>query len=174
MPKGFTQKWAAGVSNGHFIVIARLGMAWRVQLQHLRLSLGGVQPCFPLLAIGAIIGAVSSIAKGITWISHKLSGIEDAGEDDVKTGAKGASTKATKFSDVLAAQTAGQTVPIGPSCATPTASVTMSTPTTSRMTPSGTIGLTEADVHARIQSGLAAYSRLGERREQSPLEELTA
>ena len=65
----------------------------------------------PLLAIGGVIGAVMSIAKGGSWVADQVSdkGAASAGG---KTGPKPLTeAQASSFAATLAAQNAGQTLP---------------------------------------------------------------
>src|SRR5690242_9701084 len=66
---------------------------------------------FPLIAIGGVIGAVMSIAKGASWVADQLDSSPSGsvgGKSDVTAQAD---AKASSFDAALAAQTAGQALP---------------------------------------------------------------
>jgi len=113
---------------------------------------------FPLLigAIGAI-GAVVSAIKGGSWISDQIgaagSGASVGGKSAVTSQADAA---ATPFAAALAAQAAGQTVPISPGVTTVAGSATSSTPA---ILP---LQSTSFDILARTNAGIAAYHHIGE------------
>ena len=67
----------------------------------------------PLLALGGVIGAVMSAAKGVSWLSGQL----DTTKTAASAGGKAATTpettaKMSQFAATLAAQVAGQSVPV--------------------------------------------------------------
>jgi hypothetical protein len=104
----------------------------------------------PLLAIGGVIGAVMSAAKGVSWLSGQL----DSTKAAASAGGKAATTPATsakmsQFAATLAAQVAGQNVPVSPQ-------TTASVPVQQHVT--------AYDTAARIKAGLAAYGQVGEHR----------
>jgi len=105
----------------------------------------------PLLAIGGVIGAVMSAAKGVSWLSGQL----DSTKAAASAGGKAATTPATsakmsQFAATLAAQVAGQNVPV--SAQTTAANVPLQQ------------HVTAYDTAARIKAGLAAYGQVGEHR----------
>ena len=105
----------------------------------------------PLLAIGGVIGAVMSIAKGGSWVADQVSdkGAASAGG---KTGPKPLTeAQASSFAATLAAQNAGQTLPA--SAASPSSpAVSVAAQVT---------GLDE-NAAARVKAGVLAYSQIGE------------
>ena len=108
----------------------------------------------PLLAIGGVIGAVMSAAKGVSWLSGQL----DPTKAAASAGGKAATTPATsakmsQFAATLAAQVAGQNVPVS-------AQTTASVPVQQHVT--------AYDTAARIKAGLAAYGQVGEHRTHHP------
>ena len=108
---------------------------------------------FPLVAIGGVIGAVFSIAKGASWLSDQL----DASKGPTSVGGKATAQaqiggKASPFEAALAAQVAGQSVPPGPTVAPAPSNVLPS--------PHGT----DYDTLARTKAGIAAYSHIGAHR----------
>jgi hypothetical protein len=107
---------------------------------------------FPLVAIGGVIGAAFSIAKGASWLSDQLDPASQSGSVGGKSNAAPASdatagAKAPSFDAALAAQVAGQTLPAAQPVS---ASVTLP--------PSGP----DYDTAARIRPSVVAYSHVGE------------
>ncbi len=105
----------------------------------------------PLLAIGGVIGAVMSAAKGVSWLSGQL----DSTKTTASAGGKAATTPATaakmsQFAATLAAQVAGQSVPV--SAQTTAANVPLQQ------------HVSDYDTAARIKAGLVAYGQIGEHR----------
>jgi hypothetical protein len=105
----------------------------------------------PLLAIGGVIGAVMSAAKGVSWLSGQL----DSTKATASAGGKAATTSATaaktsQFAATLAAQVAGQNVPV--SAQTTAANVPLQQ------------HVTAYDTAARLKAGLVAYGQVGEHR----------
>jgi hypothetical protein len=100
---------------------------------------------FPLLAIGGVISAVASVAKGASWLSGKL--------DSAGAAAAGAkpmtAAQASQFDAVLSAQVAGQSVPVSPSA-----------PVNVLPHQSGL----DYNSLASIQAGMVAYNHVGEHR----------
>lgn len=105
---------------------------------------------FPLVAIGGVIGAVFSIAKGASWLADQLNSSKAPASVGGKGGAKAETdAKASAFDAALAAQVAGQGVPVG-AAATPA--------------PGGVLPSqygTDYDTLARTKAGFAAYSHIG-------------
>jgi hypothetical protein len=112
---------------------------------------------FPLVAIGGVIGAVFSIAKGASWLSDQL----DSSKAPASVGGKGAAKPAadakspSQFEAALEAQVTGQTVPAS-------AASTAVTSTQSSV-PVSQLG-TSYDTLARTKAGLGAYGHVGEHR----------
>ena len=105
---------------------------------------------FPLVAIGGAIGAVMSIAKGASWLAEQISdkGTASAGG---KTGATSLTeAQASAFAATLAAQNAGQSVP-----------VSTGNPATAIMASLQATGPDE-NAAARAKAGVLAYSHIGE------------
>jgi hypothetical protein len=105
---------------------------------------------FPLIAIGGVIGAVMSVAKGASWVSDQISdtGAASAGG---KTGpTKLTEAQASAFAATLAAQSAGQTMPMSTANPAPAtmASVQAAGP--------------DENAAARAKAGVLAYSHIGE------------
>jgi hypothetical protein len=103
---------------------------------------------FPILAIGTVIGAVASAIKGANWLNdHVVSAKPD--------------TQTKGFEAALAAESAGQVVPVIPS---PPASQAVS----------GTVGVipethgTDYQSLDRMRAGLAAYQDVDLRRNHGP------
>ncbi|HET7883400.1 MAG TPA: hypothetical protein VFL55_21115 [Acetobacteraceae bacterium] len=107
---------------------------------------------FPLLAIGGVIGAVVSAAKGASWLADQLDPTKNAASAGGKSETKPATdAKATSFEATLAAQVAGQTVPASaPSPAAQVANVTAAQHGT------------DYDALGRMKAGMFAYSHVGE------------
>src|SRR5262245_34857426 len=102
---------------------------------------------FPLLAIGGVIGAVVSVAKGASWLSDQLDATKNAASAGGKSETKPATdAKATSFEATLAAQVAGQKAPIG-------AAVPAGAPISARGT--------DHDALARMNAGILAYGQIG-------------
>jgi hypothetical protein len=108
----------------------------------------------PLLVIGGVIGAITSIAKGASWLSDQVGGSDGS----ASAGGKGGLTPLTEaqsssFAATLAAQAAGQGVP--------TSTLATATPApASTMIPQ--LHGTDYDSLARLQAGTFAYSHIGE------------
>jgi hypothetical protein len=110
----------------------------------------------PLVAIGGVVGAVMSIAKGASWLADQVSdkGAASAGG---KTGPKPLTeAEASAFAATLAAQGAGQTLPTG--TAIPS---TVVSPATSVAVAPQMFGPDE-NAAARAKAGVLAYSHIGE------------
>ena len=111
----------------------------------------------PLIAIGGVIGAVMSVAKGASWLSDQLGSTQAAA---ASAGSKATPPPATasksQFDAALSAQVAGHAVPVRPS--TPTAAV---------LPPQQQHG-PDYDTLARLRAGVAAYSHVGEHRGNHP------
>ena len=104
---------------------------------------------FPLVAIGGIIGAVMSVAKGASWLADQLDSTKGTGS----TGGKAqptalTETQASAFAATLAAQTTGQSVPVSPAAASAAPAVMQ-------------LNGTDYGELARMQAGAVAYSRIG-------------
>ena len=112
----------------------------------------------PLVAIGGVIGAIVSVAKGASWLSDQISGSDKS----ASAGGKGGLTPLTEaqkssFAATLAAQGAGQGVP----------SSTLATAAPApapAMIPQ--LHATGYDTLARLQAGTAAYSQIGQHTNQ--------
>ena len=110
---------------------------------------------FPLIAIAGAISAVASVAKGASWLSAHVGASKTAsagGNAEVKPQT---SAKASPFETVLAAQAAGQTLPgnaAGASLAKGATPSAIASP----------IHGTDYATLARMQAGMAAYSRIGD------------
>ena len=106
---------------------------------------------FPIVAIGGVIGAVFSIAKGATWLAEQLDSSSAGASVGSKPEAKQVTeAKASQFESALAAQVAGQKAPVA------TAAVPSSLPP---------VGGPDYDALARIKAGILAYSHVGEHRD---------
>jgi hypothetical protein len=99
---------------------------------------------FPLIAIAGAISAVASVAKGASWLSAHVGAAKTASADGNAHGKPQTSAKASPFEAVLAAQAAGQTLPVS-ARHQPTARCTAPT-----------------DALARMKAGLVAYNHVGE------------
>jgi hypothetical protein len=116
---------------------------------------------FPLVAIGGVIGAIVSVAKGASWLSDQLGSTKGTGSVGGKTEVKpGSDAKASSFQAALAAQAAGQSVP--PSAST--APTTLPAAASSAMLPAQQHG-PDYDAIARMKAGIFAYSHVGEHRD---------
>ncbi|MEJ0018407.1 MAG: hypothetical protein WDN25_17970 [Acetobacteraceae bacterium] len=103
---------------------------------------------FPLVAIGGVIGAVVSVARGVSWLAEQLDSSRSSGSAAAKSEVKTAGeAKPSPFEAVFAAQVAGQKAPVG----TPAA---ISSPL---------VAGPEYDTVARMKAGMIAYSHIGER-----------
>ncbi len=102
---------------------------------------------FPLVAIGGVIGAAISIAKGASWVAEQLDSTQTSGSAGGKGEAKAA---APSFATALAAQVAGQSVP-------PAAT---SAATSTTMIPQSHTA--DYDALARMKAGVLAYSHVGQ------------
>jgi hypothetical protein len=110
----------------------------------------------PLIAIGGVVGAVMSIAKGASWVSDQVSG-----KGAASAGGKGGPTplteaQASSFAATLAAQTAGQSLPASP------ASPVASTAITSQLTGASQVTGPDHNLAMRAKAGLLAYNHIGE------------
>ncbi len=105
---------------------------------------------FPLVAIGGVIGAVMSVAKGASWLSDQISdkGAASAGGKTAPT--KLTEAQASSFAATLAAQTAGQSMPT--STANPAPAMMASVQATGP----------DENAAARAKAGVLAYSHIGE------------
>jgi hypothetical protein len=107
----------------------------------------------PIVAIGGAISAVSSVIKGINWLSDQL----DSSKSTTSAAGAGMAAQATaiqpvSFATTLAAQTAGQSVPaVTPAPTTPAASSLLAQ----------THG-TDYDALARMKAGVMAYNHNGD------------
>lgn len=106
---------------------------------------------FPIVAIGGVIGAVISVAKGASWLAEQLDsskvGASVGSKPEPKTATE---AKASQFEAALAAQVAGQKAPVA------TAAAQASLPP---------VGGPDYDALARMKAGLFAYSHVGEHRD---------
>ncbi len=106
---------------------------------------------FPIVAIGGVIGAVFSVAKGASWLADQLDSSKSTasvgGKGEAKPATSEAATKASPFEAALSAQVAGQTLPASPSAA--------SVPV---------LHAPDYDASARIKAGVVAYNHIGEHR----------
>ena len=108
----------------------------------------------PLLAVGGVIGAVMSIAKGASWLSDQFDSATSSASAGGKADAVPTDAKASSFETTLAAQAAGQAVPPGVS---DVASTTMTGPVASPTMMPALHG-TDYEALARMRAGLFAYS----------------
>jgi hypothetical protein len=110
----------------------------------------------PLLAVGGVIGAVMSVAKGASWVSDQLgltsSATSAGGKAQPKPGTTGNTASVSQFEATLAAQVAGPSVPA-------------STPNLASVTPVQPQYGTNYDALARINAGVSAYNHIGEHRD---------
>ncbi|MGC1413517.1 MAG: hypothetical protein WA864_31755 [Acetobacteraceae bacterium] len=104
----------------------------------------------PLLAIGGVIGALMSTAKGASWLSGQLDPTKGAASASGKAAATPATAaRMSQFAATLAAQAAGQNVPAS-------AQAAASVPVQQH--------ISAYDTTARIKAGLVAYGQIGEHR----------
>ncbi len=104
---------------------------------------------FPLVAIGSVIGAVMSIAKGASWVAAQLDSTKAPASVGGTADAKPVTdAKASQFEAALAAQVAGQKAPVS---SVPTANVPLAHGP-------------DYDSLARMKAGVLAYSHVGEHR----------
>ena len=104
---------------------------------------------FPIAAIGGVIGAAISIAKGVSWLSDQLETARSSASAGGKVELPGMSeAKGAQFEAALAAQVAGQKQPL----ATPTV-------------PEGPLLPRGPDYATadRIKAGVLAYGQIGDR-----------
>jgi hypothetical protein len=104
---------------------------------------------FPILAIGGVISAVASVAKGASWLAGKLDSTGTASDSGKAGGKPMTAAQASQFDAVLSAQVAGQSVPVSPSA-----------PVNVLPHQSGP----DYASLARIQAGMVAYNQIGEHR----------
>jgi len=115
----------------------------------------------PLLAIGGVIGAIMSVAKGASWVSDQI-GPASGAEATAKSEKQAQTAKAAPFEKALAAQAAGPSVPTrGTIAPAPAAAVPAAGPASAGIL-AATHG-TDYDSLARMQAGIAAYGSVGER-----------
>src|SRR5262249_2634454 len=108
----------------------------------------------PLVAIGGVIGAIVSVAKGASWLSDQVSGSANSASAGGKGGLPELTeAQASSFAATLAAQGAGQAVP---GSAVATAAPTPAPSMTARVHATG------YDTRARLQAGTIAYSQIGQ------------
>lgn len=106
---------------------------------------------FPIVAIGGVIGAVFSIAKGASWLADQLDTSNKGASVGSKPGPKTATeAKASPFEAALAAQVAGQKAPVA------------TTTVPSGLPP---VGGPDYDALARMKAGIFAYNHVGEHRD---------
>ena len=105
---------------------------------------------FPLVAIGGVIGAVMSVAKGASWLSDQISDKGAASAGGKTSSTQLTEAQASSFAAALSAQTAGQSMPTGTTNPAPTnmASVQATGP--------------DENAAARAKAGVLAYSHIGE------------
>ena len=105
----------------------------------------------PLIAVGGVVGAIVSAAKGVSWLSDQIGSAQNSGSAGNKPGPTPLSKEqASAFAATLAAQSAGQGLP---------PSLPVSTATNAVPQLSGT----DYAMLDRVKAGLAAYDRVGER-----------
>ncbi len=107
----------------------------------------------PLLVVGGIIGAVVSAVQGGSWLSDKVDASSSSASVGGKASAKPATeAKASPFEAALAAQVAGQSVPV--SAPAPASVPVLHGP--------------DQDALARMNAGMVAYNHIGEHRSHHP------
>lgn len=105
----------------------------------------------PLVAIGGVIGAIVSVAKGASWLSDQINGTKNSGSAGGKAGPTALSdAQASSFAATLAAQTAGQSVPASAPVATASIPVVPH------------VNATDYSTLDRVKAGVVAYSHIGE------------
>ena len=110
---------------------------------------------FPIVAIGTVIGAVASMIKGASWLKDHASAATDTGA--ARDAGKQADGPGAAFQAALAAQAAGQVVPVA------------STPASPAVAGSGLLVIpqthqTDYQSLAQIRAGIAAYQAADLRR----------
>jgi hypothetical protein len=121
----------------------------------------------PLLVVGGVIGAVMSIAKGASWLSDQV----DSATSSAAAGGKAAApavadTKTSAFETTLAAQAAGQPLPVNAGNAASAIPASSTTPvSSSTMVPE--LHGSDYEQLARVRAGLFAYSHVGEHHDQN-------
>lgn len=104
----------------------------------------------PLLAVGGVIGAIMSVAKGASWVSDQISGTKGTGSAGGKAGPTPLTdAQASAFATTLAAQTAGQSLPPSTPVATPP-----------NLVPH--VNGPDYSMLERMKAGVAAYTQIGE------------
>jgi hypothetical protein len=103
----------------------------------------------PFIAIGGAISAAATVIKGASWLADKLGSSKAATSAAYKA-------RIAPFEAALAAQAAGQTVPVSGTAATRAES-----PAASAMILPPSHG-TDYDALARMNAGMLAYNRIGE------------
>jgi len=113
----------------------------------------------PLLVVVGVIGAVVSAVQGGSWLSDQI--------DSSSNGGKASATPATEataspFSAAIAAQVAGQTVPVS---APAPANAPVSVPASASVP---VLHGPDQDALARMKAGMVAYNHVGEHRNHHP------
>ena len=109
---------------------------------------------FPIVAIGTVIGAIASVVKGASWLNDHVSAVKDT---DAAPDARKADGAGAGFQAALAAQAAGQVVPVA------------SPPVGPAVSGSGLLVIpqtheTDYQSLAQMRAGLAAYQAADLRR----------
>ena len=119
---------------------------------------------FPILAIASVVSATAAVIKGAVWLADQMSNDDKAAPVAEKGAAKSGDAAASgPFQAALSAQMAGQTMPGAPTVPPVSGSPTTPSAAVSTDATVATLQLSKDDVRARVQAGMTAYGRVGER-----------
>ena len=118
----------------------------------------------PILAIASVVSATAAVIKGAVWLADQMSSDGKAGPVADKGAPKpGDAAASGPFQAALSAQMAGQTMPGAPTVPPISGAPTAPGAPVSTDATVATLQLSKDDVRARVQAGMTAYGRVGER-----------
>ncbi len=118
----------------------------------------------PILAIASVVSATAAVIKGAVWLADQISSDGKAGPVADKGAPKpGDAAASGPFQAALSAQMAGQTMPGAPTVPPVSGAPTAPGAPVSADATVATLQLSKDDVRARVQAGMTAYGRVGER-----------
>ena len=120
---------------------------------------------FPILAVASVVSATAAVIKGAVWLADQVSNDSKATPVADKGPPKPGDAAAGPFQAALSAQMAGQDMPSGPASSPVSGSTGSVGASVSADSTVATLQLSKDDVRARVQAGMAAYGRVGERHE---------
>lgn len=119
---------------------------------------------FPILAIASAVSATAAVIKGAVWLADQLSSDGKAGQVAEKGVPKsGDAAVSGPFQAALSAQMAGQTMPGAPTVSPVSVAPSPPGAAVSADATVATLQLSKEDVRARVQAGMTAYGRVGDR-----------